>query len=104
MLAVTGLAVLIASLARTERGAGGLGPLVIQVQALLGGAFFAITILPQWLQPVRYASVVGWALDGWQTVQIRGGGLGDVMGPVAALLGFAAVFFAAGAVLTGRRR
>lgn len=104
LLAVTGLAVLIASLARTERGAGGLAPLVIQIQALLGGAFFAITILPVWLQPVRYFSIVGWALEGWQTIQIRGGGVPDVLGPAAALLGFALVFFAIGSALTGARR
>ncbi|HSK46695.1 MAG TPA: ABC transporter permease [Coriobacteriia bacterium] len=102
--AVTGLAVLIAAVAKTERGAGGLGPLVIQIQALIGGAFFAITVLPLWLQPVRYASVVGWALEGWQTVQVRGGGVADVLGPVAALLGFAAVFFVLGSALTGARR
>ncbi len=103
MLAVTGLAVLIASLARTERGAGGLGPLVIQIQALIGGAFFTIAVLPTWLQPIRYFSVVGWTMEGWQRVQLEGAGVAGVLGPVAALLGFALAFFAVGAWMTGRR-
>lgn len=103
MLAVTGFAVLVASLAKSERGAGGIAPLVIQVQALLGGAFFAITILPEWLQPIRYTSVIGWALAGWQTIQLDGGGLSDVLGPIAAMLGFAAVLFAVGTMLTKAR-
>ncbi len=96
LAATAGLAVLIASIARTERGAGGLGPLVIQVMALLGGAFFPLTILPDWLQPVRYISVVGWALDGFQAVQTRGAGLVDVIPNIAALAGFAVVFFGIG--------
>lgn len=100
MLAVTGFAVLVASIARSERGAGGIAPLVIQVQALLGGAFFSITILPAWLQPVRYVSVIGWAIEAWQTVQLEGGGLSDVLVPIGAMLGFAAVLFGAGTLLT----
>lgn len=104
MLAVTGFAVLIAALAKSERGAGGIAPLTIQVQALLGGAFFSIAILPAWLQPIRYTSVIGWAMEGFQEIQLRDGGIGDVLGPIAALLGFAVVLFAVGTVLAGRRR
>ncbi len=103
MLAVTGLALLIASIAKTERGAGGIGPLVIQIQALIGGAFFTITVLPQWLQPIRYFSVVGWTMEGWSAVQMNGAGVGDVLGPIGALLGLATVFFAIGSLLMGRR-
>lgn len=96
LAAATGLAVFIASVAKTERGAGGIGPLIIQIMALLGGAFFQITILPEWLQPIRYVSVVGWAMEGFQKVQISGAGPGDLLGETAALLGFAAVFFGIG--------
>lgn len=104
VLAVTGLAVLIAAIAKTERGAGGIGPLVIQIQALIGGAFFTITALPLWLQPIRYFSVVGWAIEGWQRVQLEGAGVAQVAGPAAALVGFALLFLAVSAVLTGARR
>ncbi len=104
VLAVTGLAVVIASLARTERGAGGLGPLVIQIQALIGGAFFTITVLPEWIQPIRYFSVIGWTMEGWSTVQLRGGHVSDVLAPVGALMGFAVLFFLFGAWRTAARR
>lgn len=103
VLAVTGFAVLVAAVARSERAAGGIAPLVIQIQALLGGAFFAIAILPEWLQPVRYASVIGWAMEGWQTVQLQGGGIADVIVPISALLGFAAALFVTGTLLTRAR-
>lgn len=96
MLAVTGLATLIASMARTERAAGGIGPLVVQIQALIGGAFFSISVLPEWIQPVRYFSVIGWTMEAWGAIQVRGAGLADVAGPVAALLAISAVLFVVG--------
>lgn len=96
VLAVTGLATLIASVARTERAAGGIGPLVVQVQALIGGAFFTIAALPEWVQPIRYLSVVGWTMEAWTAIQVRGAGLGDILVPVAALLAMSAALFAVG--------
>ena len=64
--------------------------------ALLGGAFFQISILPEWIQPIRYVSVVGWALEGFQKIQIEGAGPAEVLGQFAALLAFAVVFFGIG--------
>jgi ABC-2 type transport system permease protein len=96
VLAVTGLSTLIASVANTERAAGGIGPLVIQVQALIGGAFFSLNALPEWVRPIRYLSVIGWTMDAWTAIQVRGAGLADVLGPVAALLCISAVLFGVG--------
>jgi len=94
--AVTGLSTLIASLAKSERGVGGIGPLVVQIQALVGGAFFPVTILPSWLQWVRFLSVVGWTIEGWRRVQVEGLGVVAVLEPVAVLMTFALVFYAFG--------
>jgi ABC-2 type transport system permease protein len=96
MLAVTGLATLIASLARTERAAGGIGPLIVQIQALIGGAFFTISALPEWVQPIRYFSVIGWTMEAWSAIQVRGAGLAEVAVPVLALVTISGVLFAVG--------
>jgi ABC-type multidrug transport system permease subunit len=101
--AVTGLATLIASLAKSERGVGGIGPLVVQIQALVGGAFFPISVLPIWLQWVRFLSVVGWTIEGWRRVQVEGLGVTAVLGPVGVLLGFAAAFYLVGVARTAAR-
>jgi ABC-2 type transport system permease protein len=101
--AVTGLATLISGLAKSERGVGGIGPMVVQIQALVGGAFFPITIFPEWLQWVRYLSVVGWAIEGWRRVQVEGMGVLGVIGPVSALLCFAGAFYAFGVWRTAAR-
>jgi len=94
--AVTGLATLISSVAKTQRAVGGIGPLLIQIQAALGGAFFQIDILPKWIQPIRFVSVVGWAMEGWRAIQVQGAGIAGVMGPCLALFGMAALFFGVG--------
>jgi len=96
LIAVTGLAVLIAALAKTERGAGGYGSLIVQLMALIGGVFFPITILPEWLQPIRYASIMGWGLEGMSDIQIHGAGLAEVISPILALTVMGVVFFAFG--------
>ena len=101
--AVTGLSTLIASLAKSERGVGGIGPLVVQIQALVGGAFFPVTILPSWLQWVRFLSVVGWTIEGWRRVQVEGLGVAAILQPVAVLIAFALVFFAFGVWRTAAR-
>jgi ABC-type multidrug transport system permease subunit len=68
----------------------------VQVQALIGGAFFTIAALPEWVQPIRYLSVVGWTMEAWTAIQVRGAGLGDILVPVAALLAMSAALFAVG--------
>lgn len=101
--AVTGLATLISSLAKSERGVGGIGPMVVQIQALIGGAFFPITVLPEWMQWVRFLSVTGWTIEGWRRVQIEGLGVAGVFVPVCALLGFAVLFYGFGVWRTEAR-
>lgn len=64
--------------------------------ALTGGAFFQLSILPEWLQPIRYISVVGWALEGFQKVQLQGAGPADVLVETGALVAFALAFFGVG--------
>jgi ABC-2 type transport system permease protein len=99
--AVTGLSSLISGVAKSERAVGAIGPLVVQIQALMGGAFFPIAILPPWLQFVRYLSVVGWTMEGWRRVQVVGVGIPGVIGPVVALFAFAIVFYSFGVWRTG---
>jgi len=93
--AVTGLSIFISALAKTERQVGALGPIIIQLMALAGGSFFPIWILPEWLQPIRWFTVNGWALDAIGAMQ-RGAGIADVWVNALALLGMGGLFFAVG--------
>lgn len=93
--AATGMSVLIAAVARTTRAVSGLAQIVIQFMAAVGGSFFPVSQFPAWLQPLHYASVNGWAIDGI-IATMRGGSVLDVWPNVLALLGMAAAFLALG--------
>ena len=94
--AATGLSVFIAAVAKTVRAASGLGQLFIQAMAAVGGSFIPVAQFPAWMQPLHYASVNGWAIDGILAV-MRGSGVVPILPNVAALLAIAGVFFAFGA-------
>jgi len=93
--AATGLSVFIAAVAKTVRAASGLGQLFIQAMAAVGGSFIPVAQVPAWMQPLHYASVNGWAIDGILAV-MRGSGVVPILPNVAALLAIAGVFFAFG--------
>jgi ABC-type multidrug transport system permease subunit len=52
--------------------------------------------LPKWIQPIRFFSVVGFAMEGWRAVQVDGAGVAGVLVPAGALFALAAVFFGIG--------
>jgi ABC-2 type transport system permease protein len=62
----------------------------------LGGALVPVMELPRWVQPASPASPVNWAMEGYRTTILDGGGLADVRLALAAMLGlsFALVAFA----------
>jgi ABC-2 type transport system permease protein len=93
--AATGMSILIAAIGKTTRSVSGISQLVIQFMAAVGGSFFPVSQFPAWLQPLHYASVNGWAIDGILEA-MRGGTVVDVVPNVAALLGMAVLFGLAG--------
>lgn len=92
----TCLGVLVAALARTEAQATSLTTLFLLSLAALGGCFVPRFIMPEWLRSLALVTPHGWALDGYQDLLVRGQGLTAVLPEVAALLGFAALFFLLG--------
>lgn len=94
--AATGMAVLIAALGKTVRAVSGIAQIVIQFMAAIGGSFIPVAVFPAWLQPLHYASVNGWAIDGFLSV-MRGGSALAILPNTGALLLMAVVFGAVGA-------
>lgn len=58
----------------------------------LGGAMAPVEFLPGWAQGIAPATPTYWAMEGFRAVTMEPGGLADVAGPVAVLLGFSLVF------------
>lgn len=94
--AATGLSVFIAAVSKTVRSVSGIAQILIQFMAAVGGSFIPVSSFPAWLQPLHYASINGWAIDG-VLATMRGGLVAGVVPDVAALLCIAVVLFGLGA-------
>ncbi len=91
------LGLLIASFGGSEKQLGSIVPVALLVMGLIGGCMFPRLLMPAAMQRAGLALPHAWALDGYARVLIQPGtGLGDIAGPLAALLGFAAGFAALG--------
>ncbi len=54
---------LVGSVAKTEAQAGGLGVLMANVLAALGGCWWPIEITPSWMQTLQHFMPTGWTMD-----------------------------------------
>lgn len=90
VLAATGVVAMVASLARTADQAGTWQAIVAVVMGVLGGAFFPVSQVGGALATVSYLTPHRWFLQG--LADLAGDeGLGVVLLPAAAMLGFAVV-------------
>jgi ABC-2 type transport system permease protein len=69
------------------------------VLAALGGCWWPAELMPGWMRTLSHALPTAWAMDGFHALITFGHGLEAVLVPTTVLLGFAAVFSAAGARL-----
>ncbi len=85
-------AVMLATLARTQRSAGSLAVVTALVLAPLGGCWWPLFILPRWLQNLAKISPHAWANTGFNKLMLFGADFGAVVPEMLALLGFTVVF------------
>lgn len=95
-LAVTALMILLTGFIQNEMQASGITLFISLTLAPLGGAWWPLDIVPEWMRTVGYISPIAWAMDGYNALIFQNGGVGDVIVPVAVLLAMAAVCFAIG--------
>ena len=76
---------------RTDVGtAGGIGVMLL---AMLGGGMMPLVFFPSWLVPFSHISPVKWGIYSLEGAIWRGFTLGDMMLPLAILLGVGALGF-----------
>ncbi len=68
--AATGLAMVYVGFAKTERAVGAIGPTVAILMGAAGGSWMPTFAMPEWLQPLHYFTINGWALDGFYALQL----------------------------------
>ena len=91
-LAITALGLVLSSRLKNEEQTA----MLAIVLAALGGAWWPLSIAPQFMQTLGRLTPVAWAMDGFQQLIARGGGLEDVLLHLAVLSGFALIFFILG--------
>ena len=85
-------AVMLATLARTQRAAGSLATVTALILAPLGGCWWPLFILPEWLQTVAKISPHAWANTGFNKLMLFGADIGNVVPEMIALVVFTAIF------------
>lgn len=97
-----GWGMLITSLARTPGQVTAIGSAIMLTFGMLGGSFISTSAMPGWFQVISKITPNAWGLDGF-TVLGMGGGLGDILTPILALLAMGAILFGAAVVIINRR-
>jgi ABC-2 type transport system permease protein len=92
----TGLMMVASVMGKTEQAVAGASWGLMMPFAMIGGGMIPLIAMPEWLVSVSDISFFKWAIYAMEGAVWRGFGLGDMLVPCAALLGFGVVFFAVG--------
>jgi ABC-2 type transport system permease protein len=95
-LAVNAMGLALSTLLRTGAQASALSMLITLILAPLGGAWWATTISPQWMQQLGKVSPIYWSQESFTRLIFYGAHLTDILPAVGVLLLFAGVFFVFG--------
>ncbi len=93
--------IMLATLVKTQRSAGSIAVLASLVLAPVGGCWWPLFIMPEWMQALAKITPHGWATTGFNKVMLFGAEFGAVVPEMLVLLGFAALF---GAIAVWRFR
>ena len=93
-LCISAMGLLIGVLARSEEQAVTFSLIPMFVLSGLGGAWVPLEVTGETFAAIGHVSPVAWAMDGFKNISIRGLGFESVLMPVAALAGYAIIFFA----------
>ena len=92
-LCISALGLLIGILAKTEEQATIFSLIPMFVFSGLGGAWVPLEVTGPTFQAIGHVSPIAWGMDGFDNILARGLGLGSVLLPALALIGYAILFF-----------
>ena len=82
---VWGLGMIGAAAVLTFKRGGGIVGMVATAISLTSGAYFPLSLLPDWLRPIADANPVGMAFEGTRQALLGGAGVGEVISEAAAI-------------------
>jgi ABC-2 type transport system permease protein len=89
--ACTAFGMLIAAVSRSTAQANGLGTFLVLAMSSIGGAWFPVSLMPDFIQSISKLTLVYWSMDGFLQVLWRGAPLGDILPNIGILLGISAL-------------
>ncbi len=89
--AATALGMLLASIFKTEGASRPIVTLIALIGSLVGGSWFPIWLLPEWVQQVSKVTINSWAMQGFNGLMIFGQSLSTVLVDVVALAIYGAI-------------
>ena len=87
--AAVSFGMLITSLAKTINQANGISTLVILVMSAIGGSWFPVTLLPEWMQTISRGTLTYWSVEAFLQVLWRQSNFAGIANHVAILLSIA---------------
>jgi ABC-2 type transport system permease protein len=93
-LALVLLGVAVTAVCRTAQQANTFAYVGLVLFGAIGGALVPFNVLPRWAKTIAPATPTYWAMRGFRSVVLSGGGLGATAAPVAALGAMTVVFAA----------
>jgi ABC-2 type transport system permease protein len=104
VVASVNLGIFFSTFARNEFQVLQFIPLVVVSQVFLGGAFWAVEDMPQWLQPLAYLMPLTHANEALRAIMVNGVGLGAVWESLLALVAIGLVVILLASRTAGRVR
>jgi len=89
-LAATGYGLLLGCVSRTFEQASMFGSISVVVASALGGVMVPVYAMPELMRRISVISPVGWGLEAFLDIFVRGGNLASIGGEIGSLLAFAA--------------
>ncbi|MFN2365359.1 MAG: ABC transporter permease [Desulfurivibrionaceae bacterium] len=88
-LAAAGYGILLGTLCRTYEQASMFGSISVVAAAAIGGVMVPVYAMPEIMQKISVISPLGWGLEAFLDIFVRGGGVADITGQLLLLLLFA---------------
>ncbi|MDF2630225.1 MAG: hypothetical protein K0R39_4056 [Symbiobacteriaceae bacterium] len=96
VLSASGMGLFLAGIVKTFEQQMSIGILFINATAMLGGAYWDLSMVSDTMRRIGYLTPQAWAIDGFKEVMLRGGAWDGIALPLAVLLGITLVFMTAG--------
>lgn len=96
VLCVTAFTFAVATRVTSEDQANSMATLLALILAPLGGAWWSLTIVPDFMKIIGHISPVAWVMDGFNDLIFLGGGLAEILPEVGVLLVASALLFMIG--------